>query len=197
MIRGALRRLFGTLLFIEPLTDEEALITDLALDKMNVEFPNLKDLLAKKKAHKEVAKAAATAAVASASTARGNEPTPLPVIESSPEPPVIPVASPAKKRKAEVKPKRKLPAKRKKSSKAHSLETNVELGKSDQPDQKIRVNLPPGTSLLQDRKLSVEIMCQLLSDVDLETINTGRIPNHVDDLLWDGLKVCLYHVNRC
>ena len=33
-------------------------------------------------------------------------------------------------------------------------------------------------------------MRQLLSDVDLETINTGRIPNHVDDLLWDGLKVC-------
>ncbi|GMN59016.1 hypothetical protein TIFTF001_028107 [Ficus carica] len=31
-------------------------------------------------------------------------------------------------------------------------------------------------------------MCQLLSDVDLETINAGRIPNHLDDLLWDGLK---------
>ena len=107
------------------------------------------------------------------------------------------MASPAKKRKAEVKPKRKIPAKRKKSSKAHSPEMNVELEKSDKPEQKIGVILPPGTSLLQNRKLSVEIMCHLLSDVDFETINTGRIPNHVDDLLWDGLKVCLYHVNRC
>ena len=50
MIRGALRRLFGTPLFIEPLTDEEALIADLALETMKVEFPNPKDLLAKKKA---------------------------------------------------------------------------------------------------------------------------------------------------
>ena len=100
------------------------------------------------------------------------------------------MVSPAKKRKADGKLKRKIPAKRKKSSKAHSPETNVELGKFDQPEQKIGVNLPLGTSFLQDRKLSVKIMCQLLLDVDLETINTGRIPNHVDDLLCDSLKVC-------
>ncbi|GMN60133.1 hypothetical protein TIFTF001_029232 [Ficus carica] len=31
-------------------------------------------------------------------------------------------------------------------------------------------------------------MRHLLSDVDLETLNTGRIPNHLDDLLWDGLN---------
>ncbi|GMN68395.1 hypothetical protein TIFTF001_037446 [Ficus carica] len=54
MIRGALRRLFGTPLFIEPLSlsDEEALIAELALDTMNVEFPNPKDHIAKKKKRK-------------------------------------------------------------------------------------------------------------------------------------------------
>ena len=112
MIRETLRRLFRTPLFIEPLTDEEALIAEFALDTMNVEFPNPKDLLAKKKAQKEAAKAAAAAIAASASTARGNERPPLPVIESSPKPPVIPVASPTKKRKADGKPKRKIPAKK-------------------------------------------------------------------------------------
>ncbi|GMN60134.1 hypothetical protein TIFTF001_029228 [Ficus carica] len=140
--REWLRRLFGPPLFIEPLFDKEALITELALDIMSVEFPNPKDLLAKKKAQKEAAKAAA------ASSARGNEPPPLLVIESSPEPPVMPVQSPAKKRKANGKPKRKIPAKRTKSSKAASPETNVEPGKSEQDDQKIGVNLPPGMSLL-------------------------------------------------
>ena len=44
--------------------------------------------------------------------------------------------------------------------------------------------MPPRMSLLR------EVMRQLLSDVDLETINTGRIPDHLDELLWDGLKVC-------
>ncbi|GMN65351.1 hypothetical protein TIFTF001_034416 [Ficus carica] len=168
-------RLFGTPLFIEPLTDEEALIAVLALDTMSLEFPNPKDLLANKNVQKEAKKAAV------ASSAQGNEPPPLLVIESSPEPPVQPVQSPAKKRKADGKPKRKIPAKRKKFSKAASPKTNVELGKSKQDVQKIGVNLPPGTSLLQDRKLSVEIMRQLLSDVDLETINSGWVPNHVDD----------------
>ncbi|GMN62685.1 hypothetical protein TIFTF001_031767 [Ficus carica] len=149
---------------------------------MSVEFPNPKDLLANKKAQKKAAKAAV------ALSARGNEPLPLPIIESSSEPPVIPVQSPAKKSKADGKPKRKIPAKRKKASKATSLKMKAELGKSEQADQSIGVNLPPGTSLLQNTKLSVEIMCQLLSDVDLETINAVRIPNHLDDILWDSLK---------
>ncbi|GMN55639.1 hypothetical protein TIFTF001_024758 [Ficus carica] len=178
-----LRRLFGTPLFIEPLSDEEALIVEFALDMMSVKFPNPKDLLAKTKAQREATKAAVAV-----STAQGTEPLPLPVIESSPKPLVLPVQSPAKKMKADGKPKRKIQAKKKKASKAASPETNVELGKSEQDDKSIGVNLPPGTSLLQNRKLSVEIMHQLLSDVDLETINAGRIPNHLDDLLWDGLK---------
>lgn len=54
MIRRALRRLFGTSLFIESLTDEEALIADFPLDMMNVDFPNPKDLLVKKKAQKKL-----------------------------------------------------------------------------------------------------------------------------------------------
>ncbi|GMN55245.1 hypothetical protein TIFTF001_024374 [Ficus carica] len=56
-VERALMRLFGTPLFIEPLSDEEALIAELALDTMSVEFPNPKDLLAKKKAQKKAAKA--------------------------------------------------------------------------------------------------------------------------------------------
>ncbi|GMN66709.1 hypothetical protein TIFTF001_035770 [Ficus carica] len=64
VIRGALRRLFGPPLFIEPLSDEEALIADFALDTMVMEFPNPKDLLAKRKAKKEAEKAAAAAAAA-------------------------------------------------------------------------------------------------------------------------------------
>ena len=129
VIRGALRRLFGPPLFIEPLSDEEALIAELALDTMSVEFPNPKDLLAKKKAQKEAAKA-----TAAEKAARENEPPPLLVIESSPEPPVIPVRSPAKKRKADEKPKKKVPAKRKKASKASTSETDAELRKSKQDD---------------------------------------------------------------
>ena len=82
MIKGALRRLFGTPLFIELLTDEETLIAELALGMMNVGFPSPKDLLAKRKAAKKAAKAAAAE-----KAAKGNEPTPMPVLESSPKPP--------------------------------------------------------------------------------------------------------------
>ncbi|GMN26889.1 hypothetical protein TIFTF001_040928 [Ficus carica] len=56
---------------------------------MKVGFPDPKDLLAKKKAQKEAAKAAVAEKIA-----RGKETQPLPVLESSPEPPVMPVQSP-------------------------------------------------------------------------------------------------------
>ncbi|GMN55244.1 hypothetical protein TIFTF001_024373 [Ficus carica] len=107
----------------------------------------------------------------------------------------MPIRSPAKKRKANEKPKRKVPAKRKKASKASTSETDAELRKSKQDDQSIEVNLPPEASLLQNRDLGVGIMRQLLSDVDLDTINGGRIQNHLDELLWDGLKIRL--LNLC
>ena len=51
--------------------------------------------------------------------------------------------------------------------------------------------MPSGLSLLDDKKSSIEVMRQLLSEVDLETISSGRIADHLDDLLWDGLKVRL------
>ncbi|GMN69160.1 hypothetical protein TIFTF001_038211 [Ficus carica] len=124
---------------------------------MNVDFPNPKDLLAKKKAQKEATKAAAAEKATHAS--RTTEPSPMPVIESSLEPPTMPVQSPAKKRKADEKPKRKFRRK----------------GRS-------------WTSLLQNKSIGAGIMRQLLSDVDSEAINEGRIQSHLDELLWDGLK---------
>ena len=90
-----------------------------------MEFPNPKDLLTKKKAQKEAAKAVAAKKVAQAN--RPNDPPPLPVIESSPEPPTMPVQSPAKKRKVDEKPKRKIPAKRKKTQSPLSPERTSSL----------------------------------------------------------------------
>ena len=54
-----MKRLFSNLLFIEPLTDEEALIAELALDITKIDFPSPEELLAIKRAEKEAAKAAA------------------------------------------------------------------------------------------------------------------------------------------
>ncbi|GMN73353.1 hypothetical protein TIFTF001_053679, partial [Ficus carica] len=122
---GALRRLFGPPLFIEPLIDEEALISDFALDSLAMEFPNPKDLMAKRKAKKEAEKAAAAAA----NVHQGNEPTPFPVLESSPEPPPQPSSPSTKKRKVVEKAKRKIPAKRNKRSKVATPELDVERPK--------------------------------------------------------------------
>ncbi|GMN62973.1 hypothetical protein TIFTF001_032051 [Ficus carica] len=155
-IHGALRRLFGTPLFIEPLTGEEAWIVEFALDMMNIDFPSPKDLLAKRMAAKEAAK---------------------------------PVSSPAKKRKAVEKGKRKVPAKRNKRSKIATPETNVEPHASQPGNKQVEVDLSPSVSLLQDKETSVRIMRQLLSEVDSNILNEGRFQNHLDDLLWDGLKV--------
>ena len=127
MIREVLRRLFGTSLFIEALSNEEVLIVKLAFDTMSVEFPNPKDFLAKKRAQKEAAKAATVVNIA-----QGNEPLPLSVIESSLEPPIMPEQSPSKKRKANEKPRRKVPAKTKKTSNASISEKNDELRTSEQ-----------------------------------------------------------------
>ena len=95
VIRGVLRRLFSTSLFIEPLFDEEALIAKLPLDTMKIEFPSPKELLARKRVEKETAKAAIAARAAQA--ARALEPPPLPIIESSPEPSNLSEQPPAKK----------------------------------------------------------------------------------------------------
>ncbi|GMN69678.1 hypothetical protein TIFTF001_038725 [Ficus carica] len=179
VIRGVLRRLFGTPLFIEPLFDEEALIAELASDTMVMEFPKPKNLLAKRKAKKEVA---AAAAAASENVLKGNKPAPFPVLESSPEPPAKPVSPPAKKRKAVEKAKRKVSVKRNKKSKVATPEPDVE-------GLKVEVDLPPKVRLLQDKQTSVDVMWQLLSEADVDTLNQGPLQSHLDDLLWDGLKI--------
>ena len=138
VIRRALKRLFGTPLFIEPLTDEEDLIADFALDTMNVEFPSPKDLLAKRKAIKEAAKAAAAEKAAT----KSSEPTPLPVLESSPEPPTKPESSPAKKRKVVEMGKKKVPTKRNKRSKVVTPETDVEPRATQRGVQEWMCNAP-------------------------------------------------------
>ena len=85
----------------------------------------------------------------------------------------MPTQSPTKKRKAGRKPKMKVLAKRKKTSKASTSETDVEPRKSQQGDEHVQVELSAWVGLLQDKRLSVGIMHQLLSDVGLDTINEG------------------------
>lgn len=61
MIKGALRRLFDTPLFIELLSDEDDLIAELALNTMKIDFPSPKKILAKKRVEKKAVKAAEAA----------------------------------------------------------------------------------------------------------------------------------------
>ncbi|GMN29670.1 hypothetical protein TIFTF001_044374 [Ficus carica] len=96
IIRGALRRLFGTPLLVDPLTDEEALITEFALDL-------------------------------------------------SPEP--------------------------------------------DVEGPRVEVVLPPRLSLLNDRLASVDIARQLLSEVDAETLTQNSLQDHMDDIMWETMKI--------
>ena len=106
-----MRRHFGTLLFIKPLSDEETMIVELALDTMKINFPSPKELLTRKRAEKEIAKATFVAKAAHATQAL--ELQPLPYIESFPEPSNVPSQPPAKKWKVDEKPKRKVPKKSK------------------------------------------------------------------------------------
>ncbi|GMN29173.1 hypothetical protein TIFTF001_044325 [Ficus carica] len=183
IIRGALRRLFGTPLFVDPLTDEEALIAEFALDSLVMEVPTPKDIMAKRRAKKEAEPAAAAAAAAAAASAgQVNEPEPFPVLESSPEPPSKPSSPPVKKRKVVEKPKRKVLAKRSKKSKAATPDMDVE-------GPKIELDLPPSVSILQDRQAGVDIARQLLSDADAEYMKQGLPQSHMDDIMWDIMKV--------
>ncbi|GMN75008.1 hypothetical protein TIFTF001_052505, partial [Ficus carica] len=183
VIRGALRRLFGIPLFVDPLTDEEALIAEFALDSLVMEVPTPKDIMAKRRAKKEAERAAAAAAAAAAASAgQVNEPEPFPVLESSPEPPSKPSSPPSKKRKVVEKPKRKIPAKRSRKSKVAIPETEVE-------GPKVEVDLPPSVSILQDRQTSVDIARQLFSDADAEIMRQGLPQSHLDDIMWETMKV--------
>ncbi|GMN51473.1 hypothetical protein TIFTF001_020624 [Ficus carica] len=133
VIRGALWRLFGTSLFIEPLFDEEVLIAELALDMMKINFLYSKELLAMKK------------------------------------PSSVPAQPSAKKSKVDEKSKKKAPAKRKELAKATISKTDVKPQQTEQEEVNVEVDLPPRMSLFQNKKLSVGIMRQLLSDVDSDT----------------------------
>ncbi|GMN31395.1 hypothetical protein TIFTF001_041583 [Ficus carica] len=179
VIRGALRRLFGTALFVNPLTDEEALIAEFALDSLVMEVPTPKDIMAKWRAKKEAERAAAAAA---ASAGQVNEPEPFSVLESSPEPSSKPSSPPVKKRKVVEKPKRKVPAKRSKKLKVAIPETDVE-------GPRIEVDLPLNVSILQDRQTSVDIARQLFSDADAEIMKQGLPQSHMDDIMWETMKI--------
>ena len=182
VIRGALRRLFGTPLFIEPLSDEEALIADFALDSLVMEVPTPKDIMAKRRAKREAEKAAAAAAAA-ANVGQSNEPEPFPPLESSPEPPAVPKSPPKKKRKVVEKTKgKKILTNRSKKSKIPDPMPSVE-------GPKVEVDLPPRLSLLHDKQASVDIARQLLSEVDAETLNQGPLQHHMDEIMWDTMKV--------
>ena len=91
------------------------------------------------------------------------------------------------------KPKRKVPARKKDMVKAIVPESNVEPQLTEKEETNVDVNLPPGTSLLQDKRLGIQIMHQLLTIVDMDTVNEGQIQIHLDDFWWDGLKVCYYY----
>ncbi|GMN47464.1 hypothetical protein TIFTF001_016628 [Ficus carica] len=184
IIRGTLRRLFGTPLFVDPLTDEEALIAEFALNSLDMEIPTPKDIMAKRRAKKEAERvAAATAAAAAAANAgQVNEPEPFHVLESSPEPPSKLSSPPAKKRKVVEKAKTKIAAKRKLKSKIASPEPDVE-------GPRVEVVLPPRQSLLNDRQASVDIARQLLSEVDAETLTQGSLQDHMDDIMRETIKI--------
>ncbi|GMN48321.1 hypothetical protein TIFTF001_017501 [Ficus carica] len=184
VIRGALRRLFSTPLFVEPLTDEEALIAEFALDSLVMEVPTPKDIMAKRRAKKEAERAVAAAAAAATAASAGqvNEPEPFPVLESSPEPPSKPSSPSVKKRKMVEKPKRKVPVKRSRKSKVAIPEMDVE-------GPRIEVDLPPSVSILQDRQTSVDIARQLFSDADAEIMKQGPPQSYMDDIMWETMKI--------
>ncbi|GMN33542.1 hypothetical protein TIFTF001_044809 [Ficus carica] len=49
--------------------------------------------------------------------------------------------------------------------------------------------MPPGISLLHNKKLGVQIIRHLITDVDMDTMNDGWIQDHLNEFSWDGLKV--------
>ena len=188
VVRGALRRLFGPPLFTEPLTDEEALVAESILDRMEVKFPTTKELLKKRKATAKAAKEAEIAAAA-AKAAQGNVPEPFPLLESSPEPPEKPQEPPAKKKKVVEKGKKKILANRSKKSKVATPEPSVATEANAPEVTQINVTLPASTSFLQDKSASLELMSRILPDVDEQMLNDGPLRDHFDDLMWESLKV--------
>ncbi|GMN27476.1 hypothetical protein TIFTF001_044127 [Ficus carica] len=96
--------------------------------------------------------------------------------------PSWPSSPPVKKRKVVEKPKRKVPAKRSKKLKVPIPETDVE-------GPRVKVDLPPRVSILQDRQTSVDIARQLFSDADVEIMKQGPPQSHMDDIMWETMKI--------
>ncbi|GMN27509.1 hypothetical protein TIFTF001_044133 [Ficus carica] len=96
--------------------------------------------------------------------------------------PSWPSSPPVKKRKVVEKPKRKVPAKRNKKLKVPIPETDVE-------GPRVKVDLPPRVSILQDRQTSVDIARQLFSDADAEIMKQGPPQSHMDDIMWETMKI--------
>ncbi|GMN67952.1 hypothetical protein TIFTF001_037008 [Ficus carica] len=90
-------------------------------------------------------------------------------------------AAPYQKQRVDEKPKRKTRATKKETAKAIIPETNVEPQLTEEEEVNVE-NLPPGMSLLQNKKLGLQIMCQLLTGINMVTVNEGRIQSHLDVL---------------
>ncbi|GMN24525.1 hypothetical protein TIFTF001_049153 [Ficus carica] len=88
------------------------------------------------------------------------------------------------------KAKEKVPTKKKEPVKAIDPELNSEPQITNKEEADVEMNFPLGRILLQSKKLGVQTMRQLLTDVDMDTVNNGRIQGHLDEFSWDGLKVC-------
>ncbi|GMN44747.1 hypothetical protein TIFTF001_013944 [Ficus carica] len=110
----ALRRLFGTSLFIKPFSDEKALIAELALSTMKIDFPSFKEILARKRVEKEAVKAAVAA--------KAYEP-------------------PAKEHNVGKKPRKKASMKKKEQVKAIVLESSSEPQITKEKDMNVEEHL--------------------------------------------------------
>ena len=191
VVRAALRRLFGPPLFTKPLTDEETLVAESALDRMEVKLPTTKELIKKRRAAAKAAKEAERTSAA-AKAVQGIVPEPFPLIESSPEPPEKPQEPqepPAKKRKVVEKGKRKVPANRSKKSKVATPEPNDATEANAPGEELINFALPESVNFLQDRNASLDFMSRVLSATDEQQLRDGLIRDHFDDLMWESLKV--------
>ena len=140
-----MRRLFGTPLFIEPLSDEEALIAEFALSM-------IKEILTRKRAEKEAVKAAAAAKASEVAQVLTS--TPFPLIESSPEPSNVLEQPSTKKHKVDEKLRKKAPMKKKEQVKAIVPKSSSEPQIAKEEETNVEVNLPPGMSLLHNKKNS-------------------------------------------
>lgn len=91
----------------------------------------------------------------------------------------MPKQPPAKKQKVGEKPRKKAPMKKKEQVKAIVPKSNNDPQITKEEETDIEVNLPPG-SLLHNKKLGFQIMRQLLTDVDMDTVIDGQIQEHLD-----------------